>query len=34
MKTEDSQNELLPVTEDDSIEAFFDLVTSGEEPEY
>ena len=29
MKNEDSKNELLPVTEDDSIEALFDLVTSG-----
>ena len=34
MKNEDSKNELLPVTEDDSIEALFDLVTSGEEPKY
>lgn len=34
MKNEDSKNELLPVTEDDSIEALFDLVTSGDEPKY
>ncbi|MDY4525925.1 MAG: plasmid encoded RepA protein [Treponema sp.] len=34
MKNADSKNELLPVTEDDSIEALFDLVTSGEEPKY
>lgn len=34
MKNEDSKNELLPVTEDDSIAALFDLVTSGEEPKY
>lgn len=34
MKNEDSKKELLPVTEDDSIEALFDLVTSGEEPKY
>ena len=34
MKNEYSKNELLPVTEDDSIEALFDLVTSGEEPKY
>lgn len=34
MKNEDSKNELLPVTEDDSIEALFDLVTSGEKPKY
>lgn len=34
MKNEDSKNELLPVTEDNSIEALFDLVTSGEEPKY
>jgi len=34
MKKEDEKNELVPVTEDNSLEQLFDLVTSGEEPKY
>ncbi len=34
MKKEDSKNELIPVVEDNSLSALFDLVTAGEEPKY
>ena len=34
MKKEDSKNELVPVVEDNSLSALFDLVTAGEEPKY
>lgn len=34
MKKEDSKNELVPVIEDNSLSALFDLVTAGEEPKY
>ena len=34
MKQETEKNELVPVYEDHSLEALFDLVTSGEEPRY
>lgn len=34
MKKEVSKNELVPVIEDNSLSALFDLVTAGEEPKY
>ena len=34
MKSSDSKNELVPVTEDTSVEELFDLVTNGEQPKY